>query len=610
MKMKQHLLILAFLLATLTVQAHDWLPQYGDSYWLNAIPKSMRQSYIENGEQYLGKAWTTPPVSVFAEYKKTGNRINYEALLLEKRRQFSALVLAEIMEGKGRFMPDIIKGLESTLNEIWWGYPAHYESDCPKPDVQTVDLVNAETASMIAYTRYVLSSELESYSPHLIERIDSEINRRMLTPALEANNWWKNATSNWNPWICSNWLACVLLCEHDETRKTEAITQINKACKTFINAYPDDGGCDEGPSYWDRATASLFEICYLLSMSHNQAPIQFNDPKLKAMGAYIYKMYAGNGNVVNFSDTYGHRASMNVNITYLFGLKIGDKVLSRYAAWYGQQKDIIHNAGQLFKQSANWPSLGRELIFLNHIRAFLKEKPREPKVRSSWLPELQVMTSRTSSRKPFFVAYKGGHNGESHNHNDVGSFIVYANGEPLFIDLGVGEYNAQTFSDKRFEIWTMQSDYHNLPRINGQSQKAGKQYKADVVGYRNGELTLDISNAYPNNANVNKWYRTVSTRLHKRVTVIEEFELSSYGLPSQLVFVSPIEPVVIKDGQINLNNCSLLFNHNQLSPEIEDISSYIDPVMSRVWGQHLYRIILNVRSQKIKQTIQYYISYK
>lgn len=608
--MKQLLLIFAFLSATLTVLAHDWLPQYGDSYWRDAIPESMRQSYIENGEQYLGKEWTTPPVSVFAEYKKTGNRINYEALLLEKRQKFSALVLAEIMEGKGRFMPDIIKGLESTLNEIWWGYPAHYESDCPKPDVQTVDLVNAETASMIAYTRYLLSAELERYSPHIIKRIDSEINRRMLTPALQANNWWKNATSNWNPWICSNWLACVLLCEYDETRKTEAITQINKACKTFINAYPDDGGCDEGPSYWDRAAASLFEICYLLSMSHNQAPIQFNDPKLKAMGTYIYKMYAGNGNVVNFSDTYGHRASMNVNITYLFGLKIGDKVLSRYAAWYGQQKDIIHNAGQLFKQSANWPSLGRELIFLNHIRAFLKEKPREPKVRSSWLPELQVMTSRTSSRKPFFVAYKGGHNGESHNHNDVGSFIVYANGNPLFIDLGVGEYNAQTFSDKRFEIWTMQSDYHNLPRINGQSQKAGKQYKAEVVGYRNGELTLDISNAYPNNANVNKWYRTVSTRLSKRVIVIEDFELSSYGSPSQLFFVSPIEPVVIKDGQINLNNCSLLFNHNQLSPEIEDISSYIDPVMSRVWGQHLYRIILNVRSQKLKQTIQYYISYK
>lgn len=608
--MKQLLLIFAFLIATLSAQAQDWLPQYGDSYWREAIPESMRQSYVENGEQYLGKSWTTPSLSVFAEYKKTGNRINYEALLLEKRRKFSALVLAEIIEGKGRFMPDIIKGLESTLDETWWGYPAHYETDYPKAEVQTVDLVNAETASMIAYTRYMLSSEIGRYSPRLVERIDSEINRRLLTPALKTNNWWKNATSNWNPWVCSNWLACVLMCEHDEARKAEALTQINKACRTFINAYLDDGGCDEGPSYWDRAAASLFEICYLLSMSHNQAPIEFDDPKLRAMGSYIYKMYAGNGNVVNFSDTYGHQASINVNITYLFGLAIGDKTLRRYAAWYAQQKDILHNAGKLFNQSANWPSLGRELLFLGHIKTFLKEKTREPKNRSSWLPELQVLTSRTSSRRPFFVAYKGGHNGESHNHNDVGSFIVYANGEPLFVDLGVGEYNAQTFSDKRFGIWTMQSDYHNLPRINGQSQKAGKQYKADVVGYRNGELTLDISKAYPDIANINKWYRTVSTRAYNRIVVIEDFELSSYELPSQLFFVTPIKPVVVKDGWINLSDYSIIYNSKQLSPEIEDISSYIDPVLSKVWGSHLYRIRLIISSQQLRQNIRYEITYR
>jgi hypothetical protein len=45
------------------------------------------------------------------------------------------------------------------------------------------------------------------------------------------------------------------------------------------------------------------------------------------------------------------------------------------------------------------------------------------------------------------MAIKGGNNGESHNHNDVGSFIIYTDGEPLFIDPGVGEYTAKTFSN-------------------------------------------------------------------------------------------------------------------------------------------------------------------
>ena len=129
---------------------------------------------------------------------------------------------------------------------------------------QTVDLFNAETASLVAYTRYVMASELDAYSPLLTKRIDAEIARRILQPAVKTNYWWKTAGMNWNPWICSNWLACVLFCEHDEARRTEAISQIQKACEAFMASYPEDGGCDEGPHYWDRAAASLFETLYLL----------------------------------------------------------------------------------------------------------------------------------------------------------------------------------------------------------------------------------------------------------------------------------------------------------------------------------------------------------
>ena len=35
------------------------------------------------------------------------------------------------------------------------------------------------------------------------------------------------------------------------------------------------------------------------------------------------------------------------------------------------------------------------------------------------------------------LAVKGGSNDDSHNHNDVGSVILYRNEKPLLIDLGV-----------------------------------------------------------------------------------------------------------------------------------------------------------------------------
>ena len=107
-------------------------------------------------------------------------------------------------------------------------------------------------------------------------------------------------------------------------------------------------------------------------------------------------------------------------------------------------------------------------------------KPYQPLPRDTWLSEIQVMTARdkAGSADGFYVAAKGGHNLESHNHNDVGHFIVYIDGEPVIIDAGVGPYTGKTFSSQRYEIWTMQSAYHSLPTINGVMQSPGAEFAA------------------------------------------------------------------------------------------------------------------------------------
>ena len=116
------------------------MPQAGHAFWRDSIPETMRQSYISYGEQYLGRPWTVLPWTVFAENKINGNRVNYEAVCFEKRRQLAALVMAEIMEGKGRFISDIIDGIGSFCEETWWGIPAHYSKAIPLAELQEVDL--------------------------------------------------------------------------------------------------------------------------------------------------------------------------------------------------------------------------------------------------------------------------------------------------------------------------------------------------------------------------------------------------------------------------------------------------------------------------------------
>ena len=84
-------------MASVKLHATDLFPKWGNTFWHDSVPESMRQSYIAFGEQYLGQQWYSLPASVFAEFKKTGNRTHYESILFEKRRQLAALVMAEIM---------------------------------------------------------------------------------------------------------------------------------------------------------------------------------------------------------------------------------------------------------------------------------------------------------------------------------------------------------------------------------------------------------------------------------------------------------------------------------------------------------------------------------
>ena len=586
------------ILLTIGLAIANLLPQAGDSFWRDSIPAEMRQSYISYGEQYADKSWTVLPWTVFAENKITGNRVNYEGICFEKRRQLAALVMAEIMEGKGRFIHQIIDGIGSFCEETWWGIPAHYSKPIPLTELQEVDLFNAETAGLIAWTRYMLEKQLDAFSPALCQRIDGEIERRILQPAVERDYWWKTAGMNWNPWICSNWLACVLICEKDEARKAEAIRQIRQATQAFIDAYPEDGGCDEGPGYWDRAAASMFEIMRLLDFEptgvrSQETGVMRQESKVRRMAAYAYKTYIGNDYCVCFADAHENKAVQQVNIVYPFGLWLNDQTMREFGAWLGQRKQVLTNPAALFDKSGNFPTLGRELFFLRHIREFMAEQPREPLLKDVWLPDLQIMTAR---RGNLYVAMKGGHNGESHNHNDVGSFIVYRNNEPLFIDPAVGEYTAKTFGKDRYDIWTMQSQYHNLPQINGTDQKDGKTFAAKVVSHKNGQLTLDIAGAYPAEADVKSWKRTV-TATKSGITVTEDFELNNYKRPARLMLMTTNRDALKY----------ISYNHNQLEVSVEDVSNQLDPLLKGMWGQEMYRIVLTVKSKKMKQLIKYSI---
>ena len=97
-----------------------------------------------------------------------------------------------------------------------------------------------------------------------------------------------------------------------------------------------------------------------------------------------------------------------------------------------------------------------------------------------WLPDLQVLVERDSNDGLAIVA-KAGHNGENHNHNDVGQLIVARHGRQVLIDAGAAVYDKGTFGPNRFDRWYCGSHGHNVPCINGHRQQAGKEHGARDV---------------------------------------------------------------------------------------------------------------------------------
>jgi len=494
------------LLKEVLVSRDDWRPfPAADerSVW-ERVPEATRQGHIRRGEEVLNYAWPALPATLFLDFVRTGTRRHYERESFARRTALCNLVVAECMEGAGRFLDDIANGVWAICEETYWGVPAHIRMqaagvDLPDVAEPTVDLFVGETVGLLAWTYYLLGAQLDRVSKLLRPRIVREATRRVLIPCLERTEFWwmglegDRGVNNWNPWCNSNWLTAVLLLEDDAERRLEAVEKILRSLDCFIESYPADGGCDEGTSYWSRAGGSLFDCLELLHSATAGAIDLYGEELVRNIGRYICRAHIDGRYFINFADGAA-RVHLSAPLVFCYGRCIGDDDLVGLGAYEA--------ARQYEDNPCVSDSIGRQLRALFVLEDALAASATPPLLRDVWLEDIQVTAARDreGTSAGLYVAAKGGHNAESHNHNDVGQFIVYADGQPLIIDAGVETYTAKTFSSERYRIWTMQSAYHNLPTVGGVMQQAGRAFAAGEVRYTTddvgAELELDIADAY------------------------------------------------------------------------------------------------------------------
>ncbi|QOY86942.1 heparinase II/III domain-containing protein [Paludibaculum fermentans] len=591
--------------ANLLLPRTQWnpYPRATDRPAWQALPQDLRSAFVAAANQQKGKPWPSLPATVFLDFQRNGNRTRFEDLSFGRRNRLRQAVLAECMEGEGRFLDDILDGLWLVCEESFWGVPAHIgaqKAGNGLPDISEpiVDLFAAETANTVAWTDYLLGAQLEKLSPLIRPRLLAEVRRRMLEPCATRNDFgWmgldpqhQSPLNNWTPWIDSNWLAANLLMERDEARRSATAYRILNSIDRFLDYYHPDGGCDEGPSYWSRAGASLFECLELLHSASSGRLDYFGTPLVHEIGTYIYKAHIAADWYVNFADASA-RVVPNGNLVWRYGQRIKDPGMIAHGAWIAATHPKPHVEPE---------ALGRAIDEVFHtadLRA-ASAAAQPPLVRDVFLPGVQVFTARRrqGSTEGFYVAAQGGHNAESHNHNDVGNFIVFHDGEPVLVDVGVEMYTAKTFSSRRYEIWTMQSGWHNCPTINGVSQQAGRRFEAATVTSssddRSALFSLELQHAYLAEAGVKQWRRQVRLdRTANSVSIQDQFQLTKTE-SVELSLITIRAPKEVAPGELHLEGGFVLRYDKSLRAVIDEHAS-TDARLQPIWGPLVRRIRLS-----------------
>lgn len=592
----------------------EWVPYpaYSDREgWNSLLNDEDRQTLINAGEKMLDYKWQVIHATDYLEYERSGERNIMQNPYEANRKAINTLMMAELAEGKGRFVDQLINGVFFSCEMTSWVLSAHLPRQSTKrsmPDwrEQIIDLGSGNYGSMLAWVYYFFHDTFDKANPVISLRLRHELQERILDPYMENDReWWMafhwkpgEIINNWNPWCNSNVLQCYLLLEEDRDKLTDAVWRTMQSVDKFINFVKSDGACEEGTSYWGHAAGKMYDYLQILSDGTNGKVSLFNNPMIRRMGEYISRSYVGDGWVVNFADASA-KGGGDAPLIYRYGRAVGSEEMMQFAAYLLKGKrPTIPLGNDVFRTL--------QCVLLN--KGLEQTRPAHNVPACTWYPKTEFCYLTNNSG--WFLATKGGFNNESHNHNDAGTFSLYINNTPILIDAGVGTYTRQTFSSERYSIWTMQSNYHNLPMINGIPQRFGQEYKATNVVCKEKQrfFSADISTAYPEEAAVNSWIRSYKLE-NKRLVITDKFSLKETRAANQVNFlvwgdidISKAGKVIVKVGE---EQATLEYPAN-FKATLETIE-LPDTRLSNVWGKQIYRIVLTDSQKKLEGNYKFII---
>jgi hypothetical protein len=549
----------------------------------------------ENAARYLQQPLQSLPYSLFKLFRETGSRKEYEAAYFEHRARlitFAILALAEET-------PEIIGALEDTIwgicEEYTWSLPAHLDDNrnicqgnfrtsqnlsLEEKMAQhrgTLDLFACETGFALAEILSLLENKL---SPLVVSRGRQELFQRILGPYSDLKSawWWETATMNWAA-VCGGSIGAVALYVIEDQRILALVLQrVLGALEYFLKGFGEDGACLEGLDYWNYGFGFYTYFGALLKQRTAGKIDLFQGEKIKRIALFPQKCYLEGNSVVSFSDsqlTVKYEPGLTGYLKSLFQeITIPER---RFAV--GMNNDLRYR----------WASASRNIIWDNSVIRdngvigdnIQKEQPAQIGSTCYFENAEWLISKKYRNGTPVYFAAKGGHNDEPHNHNDVGSFLFQVAGETLLVDMGSGEYTRQYFGAERYDYLCNSSRGHSVPIVDGQYQKAGRDYAARIIDFKTSAqediLSMDIGGAY-GDQNLKSLQRkfVFGKDTSPDLVLTDQYEFEK--IPTTVIerFCTFYPPQIISEGKVRLqevkSKVDLLLKGTLAHPEIVEDS--------------------------------------
>jgi len=410
--------------------------------------------------------------SVYREYRRCGDRKSSDRAWGRRAAELGRASLAVWLEHPQANL-DYLQDLMWAFCDNWTWVGTAHEDHCD------VDLVSTGIAVELAEIVHVLGERLDQ---EVRERVHADIERRIFARFDDPKHWWRRCEMNWNHVCNGNIMRLALLTVDDPARRAALVHRLVLDMQLALDGFTADGGCTEGPSYWSYGFGHFVKAAYALhAWTGGAVNLMTADSKIGRICRYPLAAWIEGDRRATFADAdHGWvPVEITLRINRMYPLP------ELYALCQA------HPGGRLLLRNQ------AELALYRH------EHSRPVTAADALLPDLGLarIRSRPGARRMTVMALAG-NNGVPHNHNDIGSFIVYRAGRALLTDPGAPSYAAKTFSPQRYEILFCNSLGHSVPLINGSQQPPGANYLGTIAaeglnGTGDKTVRIDMSRAYP-----------------------------------------------------------------------------------------------------------------